>query len=241
MGLFSKIKKGLKKIGHVISKTFKKVMKPVKKFLSTKFGQWAMLALSIYSMGASAGMWSTPWSSAAGAGAATTTTAVPQVATATELAAQGAATIGQAAPAAAQAGMLPTAAEIASQGAATIGQAAPAAAQAGMLPTAAEIAAQGAGQTITQAPGLLSQIGSGLKSAGGFIAENPQVALMGGQLLQSAFAADPVEEQLRLEEERRKASQFYGIKGSGEGTARGGWTQRNAPGLVGAGGGTRYG
>lgn len=51
MGFFSGIKKFVKKIGHGISKAFKAVRKAFTKVLSNKFVRFAMIAVSIFTMG----------------------------------------------------------------------------------------------------------------------------------------------------------------------------------------------
>ncbi|MEE8482275.1 MAG: hypothetical protein V3S12_02890, partial [Acidiferrobacterales bacterium] len=53
MGLFSSIGKFFKKIWGGITKVFKAVMKPINKLLGSKLGKILMLAVSIFTMGAS--------------------------------------------------------------------------------------------------------------------------------------------------------------------------------------------
>jgi len=51
MGLFSSIGKFFKKIGSGIKKVFKKIMKPIAKFLDSKIGKVIMLGIAVFTMG----------------------------------------------------------------------------------------------------------------------------------------------------------------------------------------------
>jgi hypothetical protein len=55
------------------------------------------------------------------------------------------------------------------------------------------------------------------KGAVDWMAANPKTSLMLGNMAQSALAPDPVEEQIRLEEERRRMSNIAGIGGDDSG------------------------
>lgn len=85
------------------------------------------------------------------------------------------------------------------------------------LATAAETAAA---LTTAAAPAAAASTGvmGAIEGAGAWMAANPMATMVGGQMMSSAFAPNQTDEQLRLEEERRKGSNIAGISGTGEGS-----------------------
>ena len=200
MGFLSKIAKPFKKIWKGVKKVAKKAWKGVKKFASSTIGKIIIAAVIIYfTAGAGAGLLAGGGS--AGAGVAGTTVAggamstVPASIAATFPAATGTGIATAATPALAG-GVATTAATVAPA-------VAPAVVPAVVPPVAGE--------------GLISTIGSGIKTAGSWMAANPLPTMVGGQMLSAAFTPSAAEEQAELEEQRRLNSNIAGVSGSGEG------------------------
>jgi hypothetical protein len=188
MGIFSKIKKGLKKIlkgaKKIVKKVFKgakKIVKAVKKFAKSKIGKTLLLGAAIYFGGQALGAWG---------GAPTTTTATAAAETAAT------ATTGATTSAATGAvgSTIPTAATTAgTTTGATLGS---------------ELATAAAGAT--EAPGLLAQ-------AGQWITNNPKLAIAGAKGVAAAMAPDPYEEWKKQQDYMRSSSNIAGVSGAGGG------------------------
>jgi len=134
----------------------------------------------------------------------------------------GMAMLGGAAPAAGAAGttvaggMTGAASTALTGSAVTAGSAAIPAAMA--VPSTLAATGAGAGAAAAGGGGLISSIGSGLSSAGTWMAANPMPTMMAGQMLSSAFTPSAAEEQAEIDAERRKRSNIAGVYGDATGS-----------------------
>jgi hypothetical protein len=227
----------IKSIGKAVKKVFKTVTKVVK-------DNWKLIVAgaAIYFTGGALGWWQTPFTATAGGaaagagsglaggaaagGAATTGAAVPlanAAGTASTLASK--ATLASVAPNTAGTlaaiggggGSVTTGVAVPLAGATgTASTIANASALASVAPNAAGTlaAAGGGGGSVTTGAGLWGGVKGAAKAMLGFVEKNPTAGLIAGNMLSSAFTPTAAEEQMKLEEWRRKNSSFFGVGGT---------------------------
>jgi len=182
----------IKSIGKAVKKVFKTVTKAVK-------DNWKLIVAgaAIYFTGGALGWWQTPFTATAGGAAAGAGSGLAGGA-----AAGGAATTGAAVPLAGATGTASTVAN--------------ASALASVAPnTAGTLAAiGGGGGSVTTGAGLWGGVKGAAKAMLGFVEKHPAAGLIAGNMLSSAFTPTAAEEQMKLEDHRRKNSSFFGVGGT---------------------------
>lgn len=225
-----------KSIGKAVKKVFKAVGKGLKRIWNSKIGRALVIAGAIWvgaaALGAFGGGGATATAAQAGAtgsGLTTGSTAATLGATnAAELAAAGITPAGEMAAAEGIGGLIANPASTAS----LASTAAPSASGA-LLGKGGQLVAQGAANVAMGTPSQLAganiigaakggaeALWSGAKTAGGWLADNPTMALVGGMglsgAMQSKAQKDMLEDERRYQEEQRNRQTVYGLSYDGK-------------------------
>jgi hypothetical protein len=230
MGMFSGITRAFKSIIKGVGKVFKAVGKAVGGIVKSKIGKILLIGAAIWLGGAAAGLWKTGFASIDGALVTATQAASPAAAAAAAPAAGSPFTAASVASTAANTATGGLSAAAPAAVASPFTAAAPAASTAapvagvgaGGVAAAAPVNYAGAAEALTAAPkvGLMSKAGAVAKGAAGWIArpENQIPALIGGNMLMSAFTPDQLdvmerERQLQQEDLARANANISGVAG----------------------------